>query len=135
MDESFAVVALYAGLNAILLVILAINTGIRRAPQNAIEPGAMGEGALTRAIRAHANFTENAPMALLLLTALALTTTAPLPIHLLGATFTFGRVLHAMGMMQAKHPNALRFAGNILTWLTLLAGAGLCFLRFAETLS
>lgn len=111
MDDAFAVVALYTGLNAILLVVLAINTGIRRAPQNAIEPGAMGDGALTRAIRAHANFTENAPLALLLLIALALTTTAPLPIHIFGATFTFARVLHAIGMMQTKHPNALRLAG------------------------
>lgn len=135
MDDSFAALALYAGLNAILLVALAINAGIRRAPQNAIQPGAMGEGALTRAIRAHGNFTENAPLALIVLAGLALTNTAALPIHVLGATFTIGRVAHAFGMMQAKHPNALRFIGNVLTWLALLGGGALCLLRFAEALS
>jgi hypothetical protein len=36
--------------------------------------------------------------------------------------------------MRAKHPNALRFAGNLLTWLVLLGGGGLCLLRFSETL-
>jgi uncharacterized protein len=131
MNDSFAAVALYAGLNALLLVVLAINAGVRRSGQN-IQPGAMGEGALTRAIRAHGNFSENAPIALLLLTALALTNTAALPIHARGATFTIGRVAHALGMMRAKHPNVLRLIGNVLTWLALLGGAGLCLLRFAE---
>lgn len=133
MNDSFAAVALYAGLNTILLVALTINAGARRSGA-AIQPGVMGEGALTRAIRAHGNFTENAPIALILLAALALTNTAALPIHVLGATFTFARILHALGMMNPKHPNALRFIGNILTWLVLLGGAGLCLLRFFETM-
>lgn len=131
MNDSFAAVALYAGLNAILLVILSINAGIRRGGAT-IQPGTFGEGALTRAIRAHGNFTENAPLALLLLVALALTNTAALPIHVLGATFTFGRIVQAFGMMRAKHPNILRFIGNIFTWLVLLGGGGLCILRFIE---
>lgn len=131
MNDSFAAVALYAGLNAILLVVLAINAGARRSG-NAIQPGAMGEGALTRAIRAHGNFAENAPMGLAVLVALALTNTAALPIHIIGATFTIGRVSHALGMMRAQHPNGLRLIGNVLNWLALLGGGGLCLLRFAE---
>jgi uncharacterized membrane protein YecN with MAPEG domain len=135
MTESFAAVALYAALNAVLLVVLAINAGARRGAQKAIEPGAVGDGMLTRAIRAHANFAENAPIALLLLVALATTNTAPVPIHILGAAFFVARIAHAFGMMQTKHPNALRFIGNVGTWLVLLGGAGLCLLRFSETLS
>jgi uncharacterized protein len=135
MTESFAALALYAGLNAILLVVLAINTGARRGAQKAIDPGAIGDAALTRAIRAHANFAETAPLALIMLAALALTDTAALPIHILGATFTFARVVHALGMMQPKHPNLLRFVGNILSWLVLLGGGLLCLLRFYEAIS
>ena len=131
MTDSFAAVALYAGLNAFWLVIPAINAGIRRSGAT-IQPGTFGEGALTRAIRAHGNFIENAPLALLLLVALALTNTAALPIHVLGATFTFGRVVQAIGMMRAKHPNVIRFIGNVLTWLVLLAGGRLCVMRFLE---
>jgi uncharacterized membrane protein YecN with MAPEG domain len=130
MNDSFAALALYTGLNAILLVVLALNTGLRRGAQKAIEPGAVGDSALTRAIRAHGNFAENVPLALIVLAALALTNTAALPIHVLGATFTIARIVHAFGMMQAKHPNALRLIGNVLTWLMLLAGGGLCLLRF-----
>lgn len=133
MDDSFAALALYAGLNALLLVALAVNTGLRRSGA-AIEPGAMGDGGLTRAIRAHGNFTENTPLLLAVLAALALTNTAALAIHVLGAAFTIGRVAHAFGMMQTKHPNVLRFIGMVLTWLTLLGGGVLCLLRFAEAL-
>lgn len=94
MTESFGAVALYAALNAALLVVLAINAGARRGAQRAIELGAVGDGTLTRAIRAHANFTENAPIALLLLVALAATNTAPLPIHVLGGSFLVARMAH-----------------------------------------
>lgn len=135
MNDSFAALALYAGLNALLLVVLAINAGARRGAQKAFEPGAIGDATLTRAIRAHANFAENAPLALILLVALVLTDTATLPIHVLGATFTLARVSHALGMMRAKHPNLLRFIGNVFTWLVLLGGGLLCLLRFFETLS
>jgi uncharacterized membrane protein YecN with MAPEG domain len=134
MTESFAAFALYAGLHAILLVVLALNTGVRRGAQKALDPGAIGDAALTRAIRAHANFAETAPLALIMLAALALTNTAALPIHVLGASFTFARVVHALGMMQPKHPNVLRFIGNIVTWLVLLGGGLLCLLRFFEAL-
>lgn len=131
-DDPFAALALYVGLNALLLLALSLNVGLRRGGQNAIEPGATGDGVLTRAIRAHGNFTENAPIVLLMLAALALANTAALPIHVLGAAFTLARVFHALGMMQAKHPNALRFIGNIVTFLVLLGGGALCILRFIE---
>jgi hypothetical protein len=36
--------------------------------------------------------------------------------------------------MQPKHPNVLRFIGNIVTWLVLLGGGLLCLLRFFEAL-
>jgi uncharacterized membrane protein YecN with MAPEG domain len=134
MTEGFGAVALYVALNAFLLVVLAINAGARRGAQKAIEPGAVGDGRLTRAIRAHANFAENAPIVLLLLVALAATNTAPPPIHALGAAFFLARIAHALGMMQEKHPNALRLIGNVGTWLVLLGGAGLGLLRFVETL-
>jgi uncharacterized membrane protein YecN with MAPEG domain len=135
MDSSFAAVALYAGLNALILLVLAYNVGSRRGAQNALDPGATGDAALTRAIRAHANFAEYAPVALITLVALALTDTAALSIHVIGGAFTFGRVLHAIGMMRKTHPNAIRFAGNLITGLVLLGGGGLCLLRFYQALA
>lgn len=124
------IVAFYIGLNALLLLALAYNVGSRRGAQNALEPGATGDAALTRAVRAHANFAEYAPLVLLLLAALAWLGQPALVLHAFGAGFTGGRVLHAFGMMRDKHPNALRFIGNLTTGLSLLVGGGLCVLRF-----
>jgi uncharacterized membrane protein YecN with MAPEG domain len=123
MDQhAIAVVALYVGLNALLLLVLAYNVGSRRGKQDQLQPGDMGDATLTRAIRAHANYAEYAPMVLLLLLILALLGFNPVWLHIYGATFTIGRVIGAIGMMRAEHPNALRFTGNLVTGHALLAG-------------
>ena len=123
MGEALAIVGLYVGLNALLMLVLAYNVGSRRGAQGQLQPGDMGDAVLTRAIRAHANFAEYAPIVLLLLLMLALLGFAPLWLHLYGGGFTIGRVIGAIGMMRAQHPNALRFTGNAFTGLALLTGA------------
>lgn len=115
----------YFALNSLLLLALAINVGARRGAQNALEPGAVGDAKLVRAIRAHANFAEYAPFAMILLVLLALVDAPASAIHALGGGFTFGRVLHAFGMMRTKHPNSVRFIGNAATGLVLLIGPAL----------
>lgn len=123
MDTSnISVVALYVGLNALLLLALAYNVGSRRGAQGQLQPGDMGDATLTRAIRAHANFAEHAPMVLLLLLVMAWLGVGPAWLHAFGATFTAGRAMGAVGMMRPKHPNALRFTGNAATGLALLGG-------------
>ena len=119
-QESLAAVALYVGLNGLLLLGLAYNVGSRRGAQNQLQPGDMGDAALTRAIRAHANFAEHAPIVLLLLLMLALLGVGSGWLHAIGASFTLGRLIGAIGMMRAVHPNALRFTGNLATGLALL---------------
>ena len=122
MDQRLAIVAFYFGLNALLLLVLAYNVGSRRGAQKQLQPGDMGDAVLTRAIRAHANFAEHAPLVLLLLLLLSLMGVKPFWLHVYGAGFTAGRVLGAFGMMREKHPNALRFIGNLATGLALLIG-------------
>ena len=124
MDVRIAIVAFYVGLNALLLLVLAYNVGNRRGAQDKLQPGDMGDAALTRAIRAHSNFAEHAPLVLLLLVLLALLGVEPFWLHLYGGGFTVGRVIGAFGMMREKHPNALRFIGNLVTGLALLLGGG-----------
>jgi len=119
-------VALYVSANAIMLFALALNVGARRGQQGQLEPGATGDKVLVRAIRAHGNFSEYAPVVLILLVLLALLEAPASIVHGLGATFTLGRISHVIGMMQDKHPNAARFIGNLTTGLVLLAGAAAC---------
>jgi uncharacterized membrane protein YecN with MAPEG domain len=123
-EQAIAAIALYVGLNALILLALAYNVGSRRGAQKQLQPGDMGDAVLTRAIRAHANFAEHAPIALLLLLVLALLGFEALWLHLYGALFTVGRVVGGFGMMREKHPNALRFTGNLATGLALLVGGG-----------
>lgn len=134
MDDAFVALALYTGIAALILLVLTINVGANRAKQRAVEPGHMGEGALTRSIRAHANFTEYAPLVLVMLGVLALNRTEALPIHILGSGFLAGRVLHALGMLSPKHPNLMRGLGAMITILVLLGGGVLCLMRVYEAL-
>jgi hypothetical protein len=122
VEEPLAIVGLYVGLNALLLLGLAYNVGSRRGAQKQLQPGDVGDAALTRAIRAHGNYAEYAPMVLLILLVMALLGFRPVILHIYGAVFTLGRVVGAVGMMQIRHPNALRFAGNAVTGLALLGG-------------
>ncbi len=119
-----ATVALYIGLNALLLLALAYLVGSTRGAQGQLQPGDMGDAKLTRAIRAHGNYAEYAPTVLLILAALGWLGARDLWLHIIGASFTMGRVIGAVGMMQPNHPNALRFIGNLVTGLVLLVGGG-----------
>jgi hypothetical protein len=52
---------------------------------------------------------------------------APLTLlHGLGGSFTVGRLCQAIGMSREKHPNAIRFTGNLFTGLVYLAGSIAC---------
>ena len=126
MSEPIRIAIVYLALNAFLLFGLALNVGMRRGAQNQLQPGDSGNAMLTRAIRAHANFAEYAPLVLMLLFGLALLGVEAPWLHLFGGGFTAGRILHAIGMMRDKHPNAIRFVGNLTTGLALLVGASTC---------
>jgi uncharacterized membrane protein YecN with MAPEG domain len=126
MEQGLQIWAVYAALNALLMFGLALNVGLRRGAQKQLQPGDMGDAHLTRAVRAHANFAEYAPLVLLLLLGIALLDGPAGWLHVLGAGFTIGRVLHTFGMMLDKHPNAIRFIGNLATGLALLLGAAAC---------
>ena len=120
MSPDVAIVGIYAALNGILILVLSYLVGHHRGRLGALEPGAAGDATLTKAVRAHGNATEYIPTALLLLLILALLSAPGYLLHGLGASFTFGRVAQAAGMMRDKHPNAVRFTGNLLTGLVYL---------------
>jgi uncharacterized membrane protein YecN with MAPEG domain len=128
-EQAVAIVGFYVGLSALLLLVLAYNVGSRRGSQGQLQPGDVGDATLMRAIRAHGNFAEYAPIVLLLLLFLALLGFDPFWLHLYGGGFTLGRVIGAVGMMQPTHPNALRFTGNAMTGLALLMGSGAVIVR------
>lgn len=79
-----------------------------------------GDDRLFRRIRAHANFTENAPLFLILVGVIEMTGKGGTWLAIAGALFMLARVAHAFGM-DNPNPNALRGAGMLVS-LVLLVG-------------
>ena len=127
----FQIVALYIALNMILAPILMYRVGQVRLGKK-INLGDGGDELMLSRIRAHGNFTENAPLALLGLIALAMLQASPIILHIFGAAFLIGRILHAMGM--AKVFGQGRLVGTLLTLLTFFGQAlYLLFLIFTSS--
>lgn len=111
-----------AGACAILHVWLSLRVSRLRRPLK-IGVGDGGNEMLLRRMRAHANFAENAPLALILLGLVELGTGGSLWLWGAGILFVLGRIAHAFGMDRAG-ANPLRVGGIAASWLVLL-GLGL----------
>ena len=129
------IVALYAGVNILILLVLAyvVVSGRRR---HKITLGDGGNDAFNRAVRAHANAAEYIPAGLVGLLILGLLDpAAPLwLVHAAGLSLTIGRILHGIGL-NAGTLNAGRMFGTLLTWISLLLiGGGLIYAGLAQQL-
>ncbi len=114
------VTAIYAALAGLLLLVLSVRV-IRLRWKYAVGIGSGGQHPLSLAIRAQANFTEYAPLILLLL-ALAESQQAPgWLLHAAGALLLASRLAHAQGLSTSPGRTPGRLYGMLLTFL-LLAG-------------
>lgn len=120
---SIQAAGLWIALNAILLIGLSWRVGQVRTRLK-INLGDGGNPEMVKAIRAHGNYTEYAPLALIGLLALAAAGANAMIVHGLGAFFFFARVSHMLGLGLGIWPQG-RFVGTLCTMLTLLATAGL----------
>jgi uncharacterized membrane protein YecN with MAPEG domain len=121
------VTPLYAGLLGLLLIVLAYNVSRFRVGLK-ISFGDGGNPKLERAIRAHANLTENAPLGLILLAAVEMQDFSAIVLHVLGTVLIVGRVLHAYGLNRSGGASFGRATGILLTWLMILASSVLAIL-------
>ena len=106
--------ALYVGLFGILLIILSLRVSLVRRDARV----ALGDGdneVLRRRIRAHGNFVEFVPIALLLLALAEHTGMGSLFIHLFGVVLLAARIAHAYGICQTKEIFVFRMAGTVAT--------------------
>jgi len=124
----FEIVAMYIALNLLLAPVLMYRVGQVRIGKK-INLGDGGDDLMLSRIRAHGNFTENAPLALLGLIGLAMLSAHPIALHIFGAAFFIGRILHAMGMAGSFGQG--RLVGTLTTLLTFVGQAAyLLFLIF-----
>jgi uncharacterized protein len=123
------ITALFAGLLAILLIVLSARV-INGRQSGRVELGTSNrEGEdreLLRRVRVHANFVEYTPFALVLI-GLAESLKAPgYLLYGLGAILLVGRIVHAYGFSQPNSIMALRVSGMVLTFLAIGGAAALC---------
>jgi len=119
-----AVTPLYAGMLGFMLVVLSLLVSRQRL-KHKVSTGDGGVPALCGAIRAHGNFVEFVPMALLLILLAELVGGPGLFLHLLGAGLVIGRILHAYGISTRPQGKSFgRMWGTLLTWLVVLTASG-----------
>ena len=101
------IIGYYAALLALLFIFLTLRVG-RARMQTKIGIGDGGDHNLQKAIRAHANFAEFVPLALLLLFMIEMQQSSVLLLHTLGALLFVGRVLHALGLSKTSKLSFLK---------------------------
>ncbi|WP_395776527.1 MAPEG family protein [Aquidulcibacter sp.] len=114
-----AAIALYTGLNVIIIFAL-IWQVIAHRRREKITLGDGGFPPLIRAIRAHANATEIAPIALIGLIVMAMANAPLWAIHVGGLSLTLGRALHAYGLSRDEGASFGRMVGMVLSLTALL---------------
>ncbi len=122
------VTSLLAGIFALLMVPLSLQVSMRRAKLG-VSAGDANDETLRRRIRAHGNFIEHAPTALIALGLLELGGAAKPLVVSLAVAFFLSRALHAIGMLYTSTPT-LRAGGMLIqhaaffaagVWLVLKA--------------
>lgn len=127
------VTLLVAGLHGVLLLMLAWPiVALRRGRRIGLGDG--GDAQLQRRIRAHGNFVEYVPIALLVLALLEMSGLRALYVAALGATLLIARVLHAVGVSRASGVSFGRFWGTLGTWAVVLVASALAIVRAVSAL-
>ena len=109
------ITTLYACILGVMLVVFAGRViALRR-------DGGKDKDRLARAIRGHANFTENVPVFLILLLLAELGGASPAILHVIAIIFVVGRLLHGVLFCFMPQPHILmRVGGMVLTFTGLI---------------
>ncbi|CAA7623680.1 Uncharacterized relative of glutathione S-transferase [Candidatus Terasakiella magnetica] len=116
-------IALYAVVLAAFYVYLSIRVIKARMAANAAL-GDAGNPLLQRAIRAHGNFAEFVPFAVLLIALAEMNGSPVWSIHVLGTVLVLARLCHAFGISREPENLQFRKIGMVGTFVVLI-GAGL----------
>jgi uncharacterized membrane protein YecN with MAPEG domain len=116
------IVALYASVLAVMFIVLTARVGRRRTVAR-VALGDGGDRILLRRQRAHGNFTESVPLALILLVLAEMQNGPDWALHVLGLSLIAGRALHAIAVSREPEPLPLRVAGMAMTLGAILGAA------------
>ncbi|MCC6597553.1 MAG: MAPEG family protein [Alphaproteobacteria bacterium] len=118
--------AFYAAILALMQVFLTVNVARLRWHYKVSLSHESEDGELLRAARAHGNFVEIVPMALILLLLADFQSAPGWFLNALGLMLLIGRGLHAYAILRCPHSAGRpRIIGMILSLLVLIFGAAL----------
>ena len=124
-EVSLSATALYAGLNALIMLALAVQIPGRRR-QYRVGLGEGSEDALRWRVRAHANNCEYVPYALILIGILELGGLPLWLVHGLGIALTVSRLAHPIGLSRSTGVSFGRVMGTAVIWGTIAIAALAC---------
>lgn len=124
------IVPFYAALLGLVYLALSVRAiRARRTAKKAI--GVLGDDALDRRVRAHANFAEYVPLILLLLAFAELRDLPEALVHLGCVSLVAGRCSHAWGVSHSPENFRFRIFGMFATFLALVIAATLLLASYA----
>ena len=115
--------ALWSGLLILLLVVLSVRVVMGRQ-KHRVALGDGGNDDMVLRGRIFGNASEYIPVGIAALAVLTLLGMPAYTVHAVGGVLFLGRVLHASGLTAGK-PTPGRLLGMVLTYLALIAAAGM----------
>ena len=122
-------VALYAGFLGLMLIVLSMRVSLARRDAQ-VSTGDGGNDVLHRWIRAHGNFVEFVPFAVLLLALSEHLNLGALFIHLFGLLLILARIAHAYALVQTDGVTAARGFGALGTLAVIAITSIYCIIAF-----
>lgn len=124
-----SIVPFYTALLAAFYIFLSVRV-VRIRRQEKVGIGDANNVRLRRAIRAHGNFAEYVPLAVILTAFVEIQQFAAITVHALCWILIIGRVIHAYGVSQEKEDYRLRVGGMVLTFTTIAVSSLLLIRSF-----
>ena len=126
------ITALYAGVLALLMLVLARNVirGRYRAKVGLFDGG---DERLGRAIRIHGNFIEYVPIALILMGLVEINGVPAWALHAWGIVIVASRLVHAHGLSKSSSASRGRTIGTATMWFAIATLAVAAIAQFALT--
>ena len=123
MASTVPAVALYAAILGLLAAALTLNVILNRV-RSGVESGDGGVPALMQSMRAHGNFIEQAPIALILIASAEAAGARPLAVNALGVALLIARFASAVALNRTIKQSPLRqFSGGLSDLLLIVSSA------------
>jgi len=121
LTDAWKMAALYVAVSALTMLVLGMLV-VRARAVTGVQIGDGGHSLMARFIRAHENNTENVPLPLLMMLAVAALGGSAWLIHAIGAPLTLGCVLHGVGVTRNGDAAITRLLGTSFSRLAFISG-------------